>query len=112
MAEVVFATEELDAPPTGVITDGCFRQVEFAGILNGSDQEAASGLLINYLLSPTFQEIIPLSMFVSPANNTVAVPAEYAQWTAVVENPVVVDPATIEENRDAWTERWAEIVLR
>lgn len=112
VAEYIFATEEIEAPPTGVITDGCFRQVEFAGVLNGTDQPEVAGQLVDYLLSPVIQETIPLNMFVSPANQTVELPEDYRTWAATVENPVIMDPAEIEANRDAWTERWAEIVLR
>ena len=35
--EVLFAAEPLDAAPTGVVESTCFRQVEFAGVLRGTD---------------------------------------------------------------------------
>ena len=39
-AEVLYADPPIDAAPTGVITDTCYRQIEFAGILRGTDQPA------------------------------------------------------------------------
>src|SRR5690606_25545879 len=41
-AEVMFAEEPLESAPTAVVTDGCFRQIEFAGILAGTENEAAA----------------------------------------------------------------------
>src|SRR5207247_1806621 len=37
-AEVYFASPQPSQSPTGVVTDGCFRQVEFAGVLHGTKQ--------------------------------------------------------------------------
>ena len=36
--EVIYATEPIDEPPTAVMTDGCFRQIEYAGIVAGTEQ--------------------------------------------------------------------------
>ena len=35
--EVIYATEPIDEPPTAVMTEGCFRQVEYAGIVAGTE---------------------------------------------------------------------------
>lgn len=112
VAEVLFAAEPIDTPPTGVLTDSCFRQIEFAGILAGTDHPAEAAALIDFMLSETFQADIPLNMFVSPANAEVEVPELFAEHAADVTDPLFLDPATIEANRNDWTERWAEIVLR
>ena len=36
-AEVIFATEPIDEAPTGVVEAGCYRQVEYAGVLAGTE---------------------------------------------------------------------------
>ncbi len=112
VAEMIFATSDIDEPPTGVVTDSCFRQVEFAGVLAGTENPEAAGQLIDFLLSETFQADIPLNMFVFPANSEVALPPSFAEWATEVDNPLILSPAEIEENRSGWTEEWAEIVLR
>jgi len=112
VAEVVFAEEPIDEPPTGVLTDSCFRQIEFAGILAGTEHPEAAAKLVDFLLSDTFQSDIPLNMFVFPANEDVELPAEFTRYAPVVDEPLTLDPADIEANRSEWTERWAEIVLR
>ena len=112
VAEVLFAAEPIDTPPTGVIEDSCFRQVEFAGILAGTEVPDAAALLIDFMLSETFQADIPLNMFVAPANEDVALPELYEAHATIVDSPLTLTPAEIEANRNDWTERWAEIVLR
>lgn len=112
VAEVLFAAEPIDTAPTGILLDSCFRQIEFAGILDGTEVEEAAGQLIDFMLSDTFQSDIPLNMFVSPANADTAIPDSFADHAVVVADPQTLTPAEIEANRNDWTARWAEIVLR
>ena len=46
-AEVIYAAEPLDEAPTGVIEAGCYRQVEYAGVLAGTEYPKAAGLLVD-----------------------------------------------------------------
>jgi thiamine transport system substrate-binding protein len=110
-AEVVFAAVPTDEAPTEVMTDGCFRQIEFAGILRGTDQRDAAADLIDFMLSPAFQEDIPLRMFVFPATGA-ALPEVFLDHTVVPENPVLMSPDLIESNREDWIREWTAIVLR
>ena len=41
----------IEEAPTGVITEGCYRQVEFAGILTGAAHPGPAGQLIDFMLS-------------------------------------------------------------
>ena len=124
-AEVYFSNDdELASPPTGAITapQTCFRQIEFAGILkNGQHRELAEAF-IEFLLSESFQEDIPLQMWVFPAREDAALPAVFAEHAQVAEEPVEMAydisetdgslDLRIEENREAWLEAWTETVLR
>jgi thiamine transport system substrate-binding protein len=91
------------------MTEGCFKQVEYAGILDGTDHESAAGKLIDFLLSVPTQEDIPLNMFVYPANDLAVLPRVFADHTTFPEDPVVMDPRTINENRERWIREWTEI---
>ena len=112
VAEVLFADPPTDTPPTGVLTDGCFRQIEFAGILAGTGNLAGAQAFVDFMLSDTFQEDIPLNMFVFPASSTAQVPEVFATHAVAVPAPLSLDPALIAAERDDWTRRWVEIVLR
>jgi thiamine transport system substrate-binding protein len=110
-AEVVYADPPMSEPPTGVLESTCFRQVEFAGVLRGTENEDAAGLLVDYLSGPTFQADLPLTLFVNPANTTVELPQVFSDFAATPEAPLTMDPATIEENRATWLEAWRAATL-
>lgn len=106
-AEVVFG--ELTEAPTGVVTAGCFRQIEYVGILAGSDSVAAAQQLIDFMLTTTFQEDIPLNMFVFPVNRDAVLPEVFIEHATIPESPIVIDPAVIEANRERWIAQWTDI---
>ena len=112
VAEVYF--NELEAPPTrSVNTPGnSFTQIEFVGILRGTGKEDTARLLVDFLLDQTFQEDIPLHMFVYPANTKADAGELFAQWAEMPRDPVTVDPAQIAAHREAWIETWTDIMLR
>lgn len=111
-AEVIFADPPVDAPPTGVVTDGCYRQIEFAGVLAGAANPAGARALIDFMLTPAFQNDVPLNMFVFPVASAATLPDVFAEHAVLADDPLMIDPAVVEANRDAWTDRWVEIVLR
>ncbi len=106
--ELVFAEEPMDAPLSAVLTTACFRQVEFAGILQASP---AAETLIDFMLSPTFQNDIPLSMFVYPVVDDAELPDVFVEHGVQPEAPLELDPDSIEEHREDWIDRWTDIVL-
>lgn len=111
-AEVIFAGKPLQEAPTAVVESTCFRQVEFAGILQGARNEEGAKKLIDFMLSPAFQRDIPLSMFVFPVREGVALPPAFAKWAVVPERPLELPPAEIGRNRDRWIREWTDVVLR
>jgi thiamine transport system substrate-binding protein len=111
-AEVVYATDPKPAePPTGVMTDGCFRQVEFAGILEGTDHEDEARQLIDFMLSETWQADIPLNMFVYPVRQGVPLPEVFA-LSSVPDQPLSLPPGDIDAHREEWISAWTDTVLR
>ena len=108
IAEVYYG--ELDAAPTTVLEDGCFRQIEYAGILDGTTAETTAQQLVDFLLARTFQEDIPLNMFVFPANSEATLPNVFVEHATIPADPVVMDPTVIDENRDRWLAEWASTV--
>ena len=112
VAEVVFADPPVTSPPTGVVTDGCFRQVEYAGVLRGAKAPELARQFVDFMLSAEFQSDIPLKMFVFPAHPQASVPEVFTANAAAVPAPIVMDPQTIAANRDAWVAEWTDVVLR
>jgi thiamine transport system substrate-binding protein len=111
-AEVLFADEELDEAPTGVIEASCFRQIEFAGILRGTEHEEAAQRLIDFLLDVPFQEDVPLTMFVFPVNEDAELPEVFVEHAVVPSEPLQLAPDVIGEGREGWIDDWTATVLR
>ena len=111
-AEVIYADPPVDEPPTGVVTASCYRQIEFAGVLAGADNPGGAQALIDFMLTPTFQNDVPLNMFVFPVISSATLPEAFVEHAEIAEDPFILDPAEVEAQRNAWTDRWVEIVLR
>ena len=112
-AEIVYAADPKPAKPsTSVMTDGCFRQVEYAGVLRGTKNPLAARAVVDWLLSPAVQADVPLSMFVDPAVPGTPMPKVFTDFAAVPADPLTLDPALIEKNRSAWVDSWDQVTLR
>jgi thiamine transport system substrate-binding protein len=111
-AEVIFANPRPITAPTAVAALTCFRQYEFAGILRGTKHEREAQRLIDFLVSRRFQEDLPLTQFVWPANRTATVPKEFLDYSLRPENPLTIDPVTIAANRMTWLDRFSDVMLR
>ncbi len=113
-AEVYFSEGALTEPPTVAVTapGTCFRQIEFAGILKGTENRDLAEAFIEFLLSADFQADIPLQMWVFPANPTVALPQVFTDFALEATQPAEVPAAAIEKNREKWIEAWSDVVLR
>ena len=112
-AEIVYAPDPKPTTPgTSVMTDGCFRQVEYAGILAGTDELAASRAVIDWLISPEVQADVPLSMFVFPARDGVELPQVFTDFAAVPASPLTLPADEIADHREEWVDAWTDVVLR
>lgn len=88
VAEYVYAADpKPTSVSTSVITDGCFRQIEYAGILRGTQHVAEAQKVIDWMLSPTFQNEVAINMFVYPALAIATVPPEFEKFAGKVERP-------------------------
>ncbi len=110
-AEVIFAEPARDDAPTGVVESTCFRQVEFAGVLSGTEYPTEAAQLLDFLVSETFQSELALNLFVYPSNPTVALPQEFIDFAVVPDTPRAIDPDRIDANRSEWIDEWTSIVL-
>lgn len=114
-AEMIFADPPFPkgAPAvTGVATETCFQQIEYAGVLRGSKFTKQAQQLVDYLAGPIFQSLLPESLFVYPANEDVALPQSFIDYAPTITTSYSLPPEDISKNRQAWIEQWSDIVLR
>jgi thiamine transport system substrate-binding protein len=99
-------------PTTSALLDTCFRQVEYAGVLEGAKNPEGAKAFIDFLVSTEFQESLPDNMYVFPVNPDAKLPAEWAKWATPATNPIAVDPADITANRQKWLTEWSDVTSR
>ena len=98
-------------PETGAIGATCFRQVEFAGVLRGTDHGDEARRLVDFLAGETFQSELALNLFVYPANPAVTLPPEFTAAAVIPDDPYELDPTAIDANRTTWIDEWTELVI-
>lgn len=113
-AEVFFSDPIPEEAVTGTIVadNMCFRQIEFAGILEGASNPDGAQLFLDFMISNTFQEDMPLNMFVFPVLADAELPEVFAEFSEIPENPATLDYDLIDENREEWIQSWSEVMLR
>jgi thiamine transport system substrate-binding protein len=111
-AEFIFATQPLTDAPTASILDGCFRQIEFVGILKGTPNRDLAEKFVDFMLSVPFQQDVPMQMFVYPVNPAAQLPEEFVKYAQTAPSPASLPADQIAANRETWIEAWIEAVLR
>lgn len=111
-AEVILADPPRDDAPTATIVDTCFQQVEFAGVLRGTEHTEEARKLIDFLAGPRFQAEVALNLFVYPARTDVELPEAFVRFSGEVTDPRTLPPEVIAEGQQGWIDEWTEIVLR
>jgi len=113
-AEVIFAGTPLDDAPTASILgpDTCFRQIEFVGILKGTQNRALAEKFVDFMLGRQFQEDMPLQMFVYPVNSNATLPDEFVKYAQAPEQTATLSPDEIATNRDKWIQEWTDVMMK
>ena len=108
--EVIFGEGLTDAP-TGVVESTCYRQVEFVGVLAGTDQPDAARKLIDFMISEPFQAEVPLNLFVFPVNTDVELDQTFRDFAVIPDESRSVDPDKVDAHREDWIDEWTDLVI-
>jgi thiamine transport system substrate-binding protein len=107
---VFYASPAKSDTDVGVVTDGCFEQIEFAGVLSGTKHAAAAHQLVDFLASEAFQADMPLNMFVYPARTGTPLPDVFSKYAVKPTDTLTIDPAEVAAKRDTWIKDWTSSV--
>lgn len=112
-AEIVYAADPKPTKPsTSVMTDGCYRQVEYAGVLAGAANPAGARAVIDWLISPQVQQDVPLNMFVFPARTDTPLPQVFTDFAARVSEPLQLPQAQVASSLADWLDAWGTVMGR
>jgi thiamine transport system substrate-binding protein len=101
-----------DTTSTAALPETCVAQVEYAGVVEGSDNPEGAEAVIDWLLSPEVQAALPSSMYVYPVADDVELPEDWAEFAPPMSAVLEVPPAQITANRKAWLEEWTEVTTQ
>ncbi|MDH3944685.1 MAG: thiamine ABC transporter substrate-binding protein [Anaerolineae bacterium] len=112
--EFFFVEPPIPDNPTGAVLgpQACFRQIEFVGILAGTENRDLAEKWVDFMLSPAFQGDLPYQMVVYPVNRQVALEQDYLDHAAIPAEPASLPPDDIAANRETWIEAWRQVVLQ
>lgn len=95
---------------TEALLDTCFRQVEYAGVISGAENEVGAQKFIDFLLSPQVQAAIPENLYMYPVIEDTPLPEEWERFAPLAENPIEVSQEEIGANRDRWIREWTAAI--
>ncbi len=99
-------------PTTSSLPGTCFRQVEYAGVLEGAKNPKGAQAFLDFMEQRSFQEALPENMYVFPVDDGAALPADWASYAKVPPHPYTVPAADIAKNRDTWLREWTDLTTR
>lgn len=97
-------------PRTKALLDTCYRQVEYAGVLAGTEHPDEAGKVIDFLLSPEFQSTLPENMYVYPTREGVPLPEEWERAAPMPRESISLPGEQVQENRERWISEWRELL--
>ena len=108
---VSYNTSPAYEPTTEALTRTCFRQVEYAGVIAGAQNEVGARKFVDFMLSAPVQAEIPEQMYMNPVDPTVKLPADWVKNAAVVDDPITVSIDALAAGRDTWIKAWTAAVI-
>ena len=84
--------------------EGNYITIEFAGILNNSQNKDLANKFLNFMLSEEFQSVIPSTNIMYPVTNIKDFPEAFDKLD--VPNFIQMDPKEINKNKEKWIDEW------
>lgn len=88
----------------------CYRQVEYAGVLSGSQHREEAKKFIEFMLTPEVQEAISGVTYMYPASKDAQAPEDLVKFGPLSDAPIVIPGDQVAKNAEAWLKAWQEAV--
>ncbi len=90
-----------------IFEEGHYMQIEGAGILHGAPNPEGARLFIDFLLSPSVQELLPLTNWMYPAVSETQLPESFA-YAPEPPSALSLDPDDVARNLEIRLKAWTE----
>ena len=97
-------------PRTKALPDTCYRQVEYAGVLNGAKNPEDAKKVVDFLLGERVQADVPGQMYVYPSREGVALPEAWTKAAPLPADSRSLPAAEVDANRERWVQQWRTVV--
>lgn len=101
-------TEDGNTSTTKALLDTCSSQIEYAGVLEGAANPEGAAAVVEYMLSRDFQDTIADTMYMYPVDEEAYLPADWAEFAPLPEDPHNLTPSQIAAGIDGWLKTWSE----
>lgn len=91
------------------LDDAAYAQIESIGIVKGTSHHKQARLLVDYMLSPEFQGLIPENQFMYPVRSDATLPESF-QIAAQPGKILNLPPDEIAQKLDQWLADWERII--
>jgi len=95
-------------PGTAALLDECFRQYEYASVIDGADNRRGAEALIDFMLGESFQASLPEAMYVYPSVKETPIPETWAQF-ALPARSNLGDAGMVAKFRERWLKDWSDV---
>lgn len=92
--------------------EGHYIQIEVAGITTKGAANPLAAQFLQFMTGPGFQDVIPETNWMFPAGATTEPLNPVFADMIRPEEPLLVDPAIVSENRKAWVEEWLSVMSK
>ncbi len=93
-------------------SEGHYLQVEVAGLTNKGAKNPLARQFLSFMTGPGFQDAIPETNWMFPAGKTTEPLNPVFQDMIRPEEPLMIDPKTVAENRKAWIDEWLSVMSK
>jgi thiamine transport system substrate-binding protein len=93
---------------TAALLDECFRQIEYASVIEGAKNRRGAEALIDFMLSEAFQSALPEAMYVYPAVAGTPIPESWATF-ALPARSNLGDASMLAKFGERWLKDWSDV---
>jgi thiamine transport system substrate-binding protein len=101
--------EETERYQALVLDGGAYAQIEGAGLVKDAPHPEAARLLIDYLIAPDFQRLIPETQFMYPVRADLELPASF-RIAARADRLFNLPPEYVAANLERWLAAWEQVI--
>ena len=101
---VATVSEDEKSSSSRALLDTCTSEIEYAGVIAGAANPEGAKAVVDYLVSPEFQETIADVMYMYPVNSDAELPETWAKFAPLPSTEQLnnLDPQTIDAGREEW----------